>query len=303
MGVSTPAWAGVFPAVTTQFHPDLSVDLPGTQAMVRRLIDEGVDGIIACGSVGENSALLPGEKREAVAAILEAAAGRVPVLAGLGEATTAAACSYAADMARLGADGLMVMPPMIYSAQPREIVIWFRTIAAASDLPIMLYNNPPAYRNDITPSMAADLDDIDTIVAIKESSGDTRRFVDLANRLGDRYLLFCGLDDVILETVCLGAVGWVSGLSNVFPRECGRLFQLAAAGRPQEALALYRWIMPLLHLDARSDLVQCIKLCESLSGRGRELTRPPRLPLDLDTRNEVVAIFQQAVENRSALEA
>src|ERR1700689_251142 len=225
MGNATPDWAGVFPAVTTQFRPDFSVDLPATQRMVRRLIDEGVDGIIACGSVGENTALLPGEKRELVAAIVDAASGRVPVLAGLGEITTAAACLFAADIARMGADGLMVMPPMIYSAGPREIIAWFRTIAAASNLPIMLYNNPPAYRNDVTPDIAAALADVENLVALKESSGDTRRFVDLANLLGGRFRLFCGLDDVILETACLGAVGWVSGLSNVFPRECARLFK------------------------------------------------------------------------------
>jgi len=302
MSGTKPGWAGVFPAVTTQFHPDFSIDFPATQRMVRRLIDEGVDGIIACGSVGENSTLLPGEKRETVAAIVEAAAGRVPVLAGLGEVSTAAACAYASDIARLGADGMMVMPPMIYSAAPHEILGWFRTIAAASDLPIMLYNNPPAYRNDLVPAMAAELADVDTIVAIKESSGDTRRFVDLANLLGDRFRLFCGLDDVILETACLGAVGWVSGLSNVFPRECGQLFKLAVAGKPHEALALYRWIMPLLHLDARPDLVQCIKLCEALAGRGTELTRPPRLPLDAETRAEVVGLMRRAAENRPIFE-
>jgi 1-pyrroline-4-hydroxy-2-carboxylate deaminase len=298
MSSANPAWAGVFPAVTTQFKADFSVDLPATQAMVRRLIDEGVDGIIACGSVGENTALLPGEKRDIVAAIVEAAAGRVPVLAGLGEITTEAACLFARDIAGLGADGLMVMPPMIYSAGPHEITGWFRTIAAASDLPIMLYNNPPAYRNDITPDLAAALADVETIVALKESSGDTRRFVDLTNLLGDRFRLFCGLDDVILETACLGAVGWVSGLSNVFPRECSRLFSLAAAGRPQDALPLYRWIMPLLHLDARPDLVQCIKLCEALAGRGTELTRPPRLPLDEAARAEIIGLMRRALETR-----
>jgi dihydrodipicolinate synthase/N-acetylneuraminate lyase len=296
MNSSKSAWAGVFPAVTTQFRPDFSVDLPATQAMVRRLIEEGVDGIVACGSVGENTALLPGEKRDIVAAIVEAAAGRVPVLAGLGEITTEAACLYARDIACLGADGLMVMPPMIYSAGPHEIAGWFRSIAAASDLPIMLYNNPPAYRNDVTPELAASLADVETIVALKESSGDTRRFVDLVNLLGDRFRLFCGLDDVILETVCLGAVGWVSGLSNVFPRECGRLFALAAAGKPQAALPLYRWIMPLLHLDARPDLVQCIKLCEALAGRGTELTRPPRLPLGDAARAEITGLMRRAIE-------
>jgi 4-hydroxy-tetrahydrodipicolinate synthase len=297
-----PLWAGVFPAATTQFRPDFSVDLPATQRVIRQLLDDGVDGIIACGSVGENSTLSAGEKRDIVAAIVEAAAGRVPVLAGLGESTTEAAAAYARDMARLGADGLMVMPPMIYNAAPGEILAWFRTIAAASQLPIMLYNNPPAYRNDLTPKLAASLADVDTIVAIKESSGATHRFVDLADLLGDRFRLFCGLDDVILETACLGAVGWVSGLSNVFPRECARLFALAAAGKPHEALALYRWIMPLLHLDAGADLVQCIKLCEALAGRGSEVTRPPRLALAAERRDEVAALMRRALATRPATE-
>lgn len=298
----TPFWAGVFPAATTQFRPDFSVDLASTQRVIRQLIDDGVDGLIACGSVGENSTLSPGEKRDVAAAIVDAAAGRVPVVAGLGECTTEAACAYARDMARLGADGLMVMPPMIYNAAPGEITAWFRTIAAASDLPIMLYNNPPAYRNDLTPAMAATLADVETIVAIKESSGATHRFVDLVNLLGDRFRLFCGLDDVIVETACLGSVGWVSGLSNVFPKECARLFALAAAGKPHEAAPLYRWIMPLLHLDARPDLVQCIKLCEALAGRGSELTRPPRLPLAPERRAEVTALMRRALDTRPALD-
>ncbi len=301
MSAAKPAWAGVFPAVTTQFHADLSVDLPATQKMVRKLIEDGVDGIIACGSVGENSTLLPTEKRDIVSAIVEAAGGKVPVLAGLGESNTVAACDYARDMERLGANGMMVMPPMIYSAAPLEIELWFRTIAAASDLPIMLYNNPPAYRNDLTPVMAAKLHDVDSIVAIKESSGVTNRFADLANLLGERFLLFCGLDDVILETACLGAVGWVSGLSNVFPQECAALFKLAVAGKPKEALPIYRWIMPLLHLDARADLVQCIKLCESMAGRGTELTRPPRLPLEPAIRADVAARMRHALETRPSL--
>jgi dihydrodipicolinate synthase/N-acetylneuraminate lyase len=291
-------WRGVFTAVTTQFRRDFSIDFDATQRIVGTLIEDGVDGIIVCGSVGENSVLSPAEKREVVSAVRDAAAGRVPVLSGLAEITTEAACAYARDLDRLGADGLMVMPPMIYSASRGEIVAWFRAIGGASDLPIMLYNNPPAYRNDVTPALAQELADIETIVAIKESSGDTRRFVDLANLLGDRFLPFCGLDDVILETVSLGAVGWVSGLSNVFPRECSRLFELAAAGSPRDALPIYRWIMPLLHLDARADLVQCIKLCETIAGRGSELTRPPRLALTGAERAYVETLMRRALETR-----
>jgi dihydrodipicolinate synthase/N-acetylneuraminate lyase len=303
MAGTSVAWRGVFPAVTTQFRADFSIDFGAIERIVESLIEDGIDGLIACGSVGENTALSATEKRDVVAAIRSAAGGRVPVLSGLAEITTEAACAYARDLSRLGVDGLMVMPPMIYTAGAREIEAWFRAIAAASDLPIMLYNNPPAYRNDVTPILAEQLAGLETIVAIKESSGDTRRFVDLFNILGNRYLLFCGLDDVVLETASLGAVGWVSGLSNIFPRECATLFALAAAGRPHEALRLYRWIMPLLHLDARPDLVQCIKLCEAIVGRGAELTRPPRLPLSGTGRRQVEALMRYALDTRPRIGA
>lgn len=295
------AWRGVFPAITTQFHPDHSLDIPATQRVARALIDDGVDGIIACGSVGENTVLSPAEKLEVAAAVREGAAGRVPVLSGLAEITTEAAIARARDLARQGCDGLMAMPPMIYNATARELVAWFTAVAGASDLPIMLYNNPPAYRNDVTPALARQLASIAPIVAIKESSGDTRRFVDLTNTVGDRFALFCGLDDVVLESLALGAAGWISGLSNVFPRECARLFALASSGGGAEALALYRWIMPLLHLDARPDLVQCIKLCEEIAGRGSALTRPPRLVPEGAERAEIEALMRAALAHRPAL--
>ncbi len=291
-------WRGVFPAVTTQFRPDFQVDSDATRKIVKSLIADGVDGIIACGTVGENTVLSAREKRDTVAAIKDAAAGKVPVLSGVAEITTEAAIAYARDMKTLGVDGLMLMPPMIYNGSRSEIIGWFKTVSAATDLPIMLYNNPPAYRNDVTPDMAADMVSFDTIVAIKESAGDTRRFVDLANKVDGRFLLFCGLDDVVLESLALGAVGWVSGLSNVFPRECGKLFELGTAGHTAEALSLYRWFMALLHLDARGDLVQCIKLCEQIAGRGSERTRPPRLALEGAARAEIEQIMRTALAHR-----
>jgi len=292
------AWRGVFPAVTTQFRDDFSLDLDATRRVAAALIDDGVNGLIAVGSVGENSTLSPTEKREIVAVIVDAAAKRVPVLAGVAEITTEQARAFVRDVAGLDADGAMVMSPMIYNAQPSERLAWFTAIAGASDLPLMLYNNPPAYRNDITPEEAKSLAAIDTIVAIKESSGDTRRFVDLYRMVGDRFALFCGLDDVVLECLALGAVGWVSGLSNVFPRECGRLFEAGLTGDRAEALKLYRWIMPLLHLDARPDLVQCIKTCEAIAGRGSDLTRPPRLRLEGAARAEIDALMADAMAHR-----
>jgi 1-pyrroline-4-hydroxy-2-carboxylate deaminase len=165
----------------------------------------------------------------------------------------------------------------------------------------MVYNNPPIYKNDITPDILATLVDCDNIVCFKESSGDTRRFIDLRNRVGDRFVLFAGLDDVVLESLAVGAVGWVSGMSNAFPREGETLFRLARAGRYAEAMPLYEWFMPLLHLDARPDLVQCIKLCEEIAGRGSALTRPPRLALQGADEAHVRAVMAKAMAARPVL--
>ncbi len=294
-------WRGMFPAVTTQFHADFTLDLEATGRVIEALIRDGVSGLVMCGTVGENCSLTRDEKGELIALAASAAKGRVPVIVGVAEYTPV----FAAETAKLaqakGANGLMVMPPMVYPAKPRETLAHFRTVAAASDLPIMIYNNPPSYRTDVTPAMLATLADVETIVAFKESSGDTRRLVDVRNMTGDRFIPFCGLDDVVLECVALGAVGWVSGMSNVFPREGETLFRLVRDNRLTEAMPIYDWFMPLLHLDARSDLVQCIKLCEHIVGRGTDLTRPPRLALDAGERAEVEAMMAKALANRPTL--
>ena len=265
-------WSGVFPAVTTQFRSDFSLDVEATRTVIANLIADGVSGLILCGTVGEGCSLTRSEKIAVMEAAKDVAAGRVPVVVGVAEYTTALACELAAEAARVGVDGLMVLPGMVYTAKPHELLAHFRTVAAASDLPIMIYNNPPIYHVDVTPEMLAELADVETIVSFKESSGDTRRFVDLRNMVGDRFVPFCGLDDVLVESVALGAVGWVSGMGNVFPRESETLFRLARAGRLAEAMPIYDWFMPLLHLDARADLVQCIKLCEHIAGRGSPLS-------------------------------
>jgi len=295
------AWQGVFPAVTTQFRDDDSVDFEATSAVMRALLKDGVSGMIVCGTVGENCSLTRAEKVRLMELGKGAAGGRVPVIAGVAEYTTAFAQEMAREAARIGIDGLMVMPAMVYSAKPRETLAHFRGVASASDLPIMIYNNPPIYRIDVTPDMMAALADTKSIVAFKESSGDTKRFVDLRNMTGDRFIPFCGLDDVVVECIMLGAVGWVSGLSNVFPREGETLFRLARAGRYAEAMKLYEWFMPLLHLDARSDLVQSIKFCESLAGRGSARTRAPRLPLDDAEQAYIRAIMSKAMATRPKL--
>ncbi len=294
-------WRGVFPAVTTQFREDFSLDLPATQKVIDGLIRDGVSGLVICGTVGEGTSLGPEEKRQVLGDAVEAAKKRVPVVAGVAEYTTAMACDLARDCARLGVDGLMVMPAMVYSAKPAETVEHFRAVAMASDLPIMIYNNPPIYKTDVTPEMLAELADCETIVCIKESSGATARLADIRRIMGERLVLFCGLDDVIVESILLGCVGWVSGLSNAFPREANRLFDLAAVGRFAEVQPLYDWFMPLLHLDARADLVQCIKLCEQIMGRGSERTRPPRMPLKGAERAYVERLMKEALDTRPSL--
>jgi 4-hydroxy-tetrahydrodipicolinate synthase len=296
-------WTGVFPAVTTQFKPDQSIDFAATAAHIERLLRGGVHGFIMLGTVGENCSLEAEEKRQVLKLAVDAVKRRVPVLAGTAEYTTAAACKYAADAKAIGIDGLMVLPPMVYKSDPRETVAHFRAVARASDLPIMVYNNPLAYGVDITPEMFAELASEPTIVAIKESSDDPRRLTDIVNATGDRYTLLCGVDDLILESLMLGCVGWVSGLTNAFPEESVRLYDLAVAGRYKEALPLYRWFMPLLHLDIGHKLVQQIKLAQHLAGLGSELVRAPRLVLEGAEREHVRAIVQRALDQRPKLAA
>lgn len=295
------SWEGVFPAVTTQFREDFSVDLDATAKVIDALIRDGVSGLIICGTVGENTSLTRAEKVSLMEVAKATAKGRVPVICGIAEFTTAFAIETASEAARVGVDGIMVMPALVYSSKPHETAAHFRGVAAATDLPVMVYNNPPIYKNDVTPDILASLADCDTVVCFKDSSGDTRRFIDTRNMVGDRFVLFAGLDDVVVESVAMGAVGWVSGMSNAFPTEGETLFRLAKAGRLAEAMPLYEWFMPLLHLDARPDLVQCIKLCEHIMGRGTWRTRPPRLALPEKDKAEVEAMMKKALAHRPKL--
>jgi 4-hydroxy-tetrahydrodipicolinate synthase len=216
------------------------------------------------------------------------------------ELSTAAACRSAQAARRAGVDGLMALPALAYKADPREAIAHFRAVARATDLPVMIYNNPPAYIVDVTPEMFAELANEPTIVAIKESSDDVRRITDLLNICGDRYLLFCGVDDLVLESVLLGAVGWVSGLVNAFPAENCLLWDLATSGRWEEAREVYRWYTPLLHLDTHPKLVQYIKLAAQECGLGTETTRPPRLPLEGAERGRILSMVRLAIATRPA---
>ncbi|MDX1968317.1 MAG: dihydrodipicolinate synthase family protein [Planctomycetaceae bacterium] len=296
--MTNPSWHGVYPAAVTHFHDDDTLDIPATLKHLDVMLDAGVHGMIMLGSVGENYTLTMEEKLTVLRASVEHIAGRVPVLSGVAENSTALACTYAAEAQRLGADGLMVLPAMIYKSDARETIAHFRAVAAASELPIMIYNNPLAYAVDCTPAMFAELADEPKFVAIKESSGDVRRLTDLKNLVGDRYILFSGVDDLVLESILLGATGWISGLVNAFPKENRLLWDLAAAGKWEEALKVYRWYMPLLHLDTHVKLVQYIKLAVQECGYGSERTRPPRLPLVGDERERVLKIIRDGIKNR-----
>lgn len=294
-------WSGVFPAVMTQFDRDGRVDLAATTRHVGVLLDAEVHGLIMLGTLGENCSLEPAEKLDVLRAVLASVRRRVPVLTGVAECSTALACRFARDAAALGVDGLMVLPAMVYKSDPRETMTHFRAVARASSLPIMCYNNPVSYGVDITPEMFAELADEPTLVAIKESSENVRRITDLFNTVGERYILFNGVDDLVLESVTLGTHGWVAGLVNAFPRETRRLWDLAAAGRYDEARKMYRWFTPLLHLDTHVKLVQYIKLAMAEVGLGSEAVRPPRLPLIGEERERVLAIIRHAIAHRPEL--
>ena len=295
------SWRDVFPAVTTQFRKDQSLDLEATQRHIEVLLKSGVAGLVMLGSLGENIALEPAEKRQVVAAALEVAKGKVPVVSGVIETSTAAACRYARDMEALGAQGLMVLPAMVYRADARETLQHYRTVAKSTGLGIICYNNPLAYTVDITPAMFAQLADVPNFVAIKESSGDVRRITDLRNLVGDRYKLFCGVDDLALESVTLGIDGWIAGMGLAFPEENQRFWELALAGKHAEALAIYRWFTPLLHLDTPVKFVQYIKLAIQCVGLGSEWVRAPRLTLSGEERKRILGIIEAGIAARPQL--
>lgn len=294
-------WVGVFPALTTPFNAAEELDLAALATQAAFQLGAGVDGLIVLGSLGENGTLDPEEKDAIVRTVAGVVAGRVPLLATVAERSTRAAVRAAKAAIAAGATGLMLLPPMQYASTPAETEAYLRAVAAAVDVPIMLYSNPLAYRTDLTPELLARLADEPKFVALKESSGDTRRLTDLKNRLGDRYALFCGVDDLAFEALTLGADGWVAGLVVAFPKETVAIYKLAKAGRYAEALAIYRWFMPLLHLDVGDRFVHQIKLAMQEAGVGSEQVRAPRRNLDGALREEVVATLRAALATRPAL--
>lgn len=292
---------GVLPAITTKMTAEQEVDLEALKADVRFQIEGGVDAIITCGSLGEASTLERSEKLAIAGAALEAAAGRVPVLLTIAEDSTRAAVALARDAERVGVEGLMVLPAMRYLADDREVVVHYRAVAGACGLPIIIYNNPLAYGIDVTPRLLEEMADEPAFVAVKESTGDTRRINETLRVVGDRYQLLTGVDDLALESLMLGCSGWIAGLVAAFPRETVAIYRLAAVGRYAEALEIYRWFLPLLHMDIGPRFVQNIKLVESIVRGTSAVTRAPRLPLSDAAAAEVRAITEAALGSRPNL--
>lgn len=295
------AWKGVFPACTTYFRKDLSLDLDTTAGHMEAMIDSGVSGFIMLGSLGENNAMSREEKLEVVKCAIGVSKGRVPVLSGVSELNTSVACEYVRAVEKLGADGFMVMPAMAYRADAEEAKAHFLGVARATGLPVIVYNNPIAYHVDLLPETLKQISGQENLVAVKESCGDPRRFTDLANALDGRYILFAGVDDLALECTMLGAQGWIAGIGLAFPKENQYLWELMMAGRWEEARELYRWYTPLLHLDVGVKFVQNIKLAIQECGLGTEWVRLPRLPLAGEERERVLKVIREGIANRPAL--
>lgn len=293
-------WSGVFPAVTTKFTDDDRLDYAEMERCYALQMEAGCDGIIVCGSLGEGPMLSQDEKIEVLKAAQKVAASK-PVLLTINEAGTREAAALAKRAAKEGADGLMVVPSPIYHTNEEETVATLRAVAEAGDLPVMIYSNRLAYRVDVTVDIMEELASDKRFVAVKESSDDIRRSTEIINRLGDRYDLFTGVDNLAFEALSVGAIGWVAGLVTAFPRETVAIYQLMKQGRRDEALSIYRWFRPLLDLDVSTYLVQNIKLAEAHAIGTNERVRMPRKPLSGERRAKVEKVITDALAIRPTL--
>jgi 4-hydroxy-tetrahydrodipicolinate synthase len=294
-------WKGVFPAVTTKLKDDGTLDTDAIKAGLNRLIDNGVGGVVMMGMVGENAQLTPDEKRTVLKIAVETVGGRVPIVSGLAETNTGSAIQFAKDAEVIGVQGLMVFPGLTYKSDDRETVEFYRTIARSTKLGIMIYNNPRGYGVDMRPDLLEQLKGEANIVAVKEESYDTTRVTDLYNQFGDRFLVFCGVDDLVLESAALGVTGWVSGMANAVPKESVELLDLAVSGDFEKARKLYRVLTPLFHLDVHVKLVQYIKLAENITAGYSENLKAPRLKLEGEERQRIVAIVEKTMQDIKAL--
>lgn len=296
-------WKGVFPAVTTKFTANDELDLVTFDINIEAQLEAGAEGIILGGSLGEASVLSDEEKFELLTHTLKTVNGRVPVLLNIAEPTTKKAVAAAKKAEELGANGLMLLPPMRYYSDFDETIAFFEAVAESTPLPIMIYNNPVDYKIEVTLDMFEVLAKHDNIQAIKESTRDISNVTRLINRFGDRFKIFTGVDPLAMESLVMGAHGWVAGLVDAFPKETVAIFRLVKENRIQEALTIYRWFLPVLELDIHPKLVQYIKLAEVATGIGTETVRAPRLPLKGEERERVLKTINDALANRPALPA
>lgn len=294
-------WQGVYPAITTKFTADDTLDLALFEKNLHVQLDAGVRGIILGGTLGEASVLTTEEKETLVKFTIEKVNGSVPVIINIAEGATREAIRQAELAEQWGAKGLMILPAMRYKTDHRETVTYFKTIADATPLPIMIYNNPVDYKTDVTLDMFDELQACENILAVKESTRDVTNVTRMRNRFGDRYKILCGVDTLAMEELCLGADGWVAGLVCAFPHETTAIFNLVKAGKIEEAIKIYRWFMPLLELDIHTKLVQYIKLAEAQVGIGSEFVRPPRLTLVGEERERILHIIQTGIATRPTL--
>lgn len=294
-------WKGVMPAVTTKFNDDDTLDLQMFQTNIDAQIDAGVHGIVLGGTLGEASTLLDEEKRRLTQYTVDIVKGKVPVLMNVAEQSTKGAIAAAQKAEEDGASGLMMLPPMRYKAGDRETVEYFKAVANNTSLPIMIYNNPVDYKIEVTLDMFDELLKCKNIEAVKESTRDISNVTRIKNRFGDRLKIMTGVDTVALESLLMGADGWIAGLVCAFPAETVAIYELQKAGRIKEALEIYRWFLPLLELDINPKLVQNIKLAEVHTGIGTENVRAPRLPLFGAEREHVLQVIEKGLKSRPTL--
>jgi dihydrodipicolinate synthase/N-acetylneuraminate lyase len=297
----SPNWQGVYPALLTPFNADDTIDFEMFKTNLDAQLDAGIDGIVMGGSLGEASTLLNSEKCELLRFSKQAMNRPVPAIVNIAEQSTKCAIEAAQDAEKNGADGLMLLPPMRYKADGRETVTYFKAIAAATSLPIMIYNNPYDYKIEVTLDMFEELAGIPSIQAVKESTRDVSNVTRMNNRFGGRFKILCGVDTLALEELALGADGWVGGLVDAFPAETVAIYQLMKAGRYIEALAIYRWFLPILELDIHPKLVQYIKLAATQTGLSSEYVRAPRLPLEGKERISILKIIEDGLATRPDL--
>lgn len=294
-------WEGVMPAVTTKFTDDDQLDLEMFETNIEAQLEAGVHGIVLGGTLGEASTLSDDEKGILTRETVQMVNGQVPVLINIAEQTTKGAIEAAHRAEKDGADGLMMLPPMRYKSGDLETVTYFKAVANATSLPIMVYNNPVDYKVEVTLDMFEDLLECKNIEAVKESTRDISNVTRIKGRFGDRLKIMTGVDTLALESLLMGADGWIAGLVCAFPKETVAIYELQKAGRIQEALEIYRWFLPLLELDINPKLVQNIKLAEVATGIGTENVRPPRLPLSGDERTHVLAVIAKGMRTRPQL--